>query len=217
MKTTSKTLKDKEQLAQLRDLYSSKKEAIRRRLKQFRAVDPSDYFYELVYCLLTPQTSAKNAGKVVEELQRLSFHSFPIDPEPILRNRSTYIRFHRTKSRNLLKLKEDFPVVLKAMSDFTDPSVKREWLVKNVLGLGYKEATHFLRNIGLNGGLAILDRHILRNLKRYKAVRSVPKSLSRRKYLSLEQSFIRFSARIGIPLDELDLVFWSMETGMIRK
>ena len=217
MKTTSKTLKNEEQLAQLRDLYSSKKEAIRRRLAEFRAVDPSDYFYELGYCLLTPQTSAGNAGKVVEELQRLSFHSFPIDPEPILRNRSTYIRFHRTKSRNLLKLKEDFPVVLKAMSDFTDPSVKREWLVKNVVGLGYKEATHFLRNIGLNGGLAILDRHILRNLKRYGAVRSVPKSLSRRKYLSLERSFIRFSERIGIPLDELDLVFWSMETGMIRK
>ncbi|MCX6144143.1 MAG: N-glycosylase/DNA lyase [Ignavibacteriales bacterium] len=212
-----KTSRGDEQLAQLRNLYSSKKEAIRRRLAEFRAVEPSEYFYELVYCLLTPQTSAENAGKVVEELQRLSFHSLPVDPEPILRNRSTYIRFHRTKSKNLLKLKDDFPVILKAMSEQTDPSTKREWLVKNVMGLGYKEATHFLRNVGLNGGLAILDRHILRNLKRYGAIRSVPKSISRRKYLSLEQSFLRFSERIGISLDELDLVFWSMETGMIRK
>jgi N-glycosylase/DNA lyase len=85
------------------------------------------------------------------------------------------------------------------------------------MGLGYKEATHFLRNIGLNGGLAILDRHILRNLKRYGAIRSVPTSLSRKKYLSVERSFARFSERIGITLDELDLVFWSMETGVIRK
>jgi N-glycosylase/DNA lyase len=182
---------------------------------QIEGVD--EYFYELVYCLLTPQTSAESAGKVVEVLQRLSFHSLPIDPEPILRNRSTYIRFHKTKSKHLLKLKDDFPIIQKAMSEHTEPSVKREWLVKNVMGLGYKEATHFLRNVGLNGGLAILDRHILRNLKRYGAIRSVPQSLSHGKYLSLERSFVRFSERIGISLDELDLVFWSMETGVIRK
>ena len=212
-----KTARDDEQLAQLRNLHSSKKKAIRRRLAEFRTVDPSEYFYELVYCLLTPQTSAESAGKVVEALQGLSFHSLPVDPEPILRNPRTYIRFHKTKSKHLLKLKDDFPVILKAVTEHTDHSARREWLVKNVIGLGYKEATHFLRNVGLNGGLAILDRHILRNLRRYGAIRSVPKSLSRRKYLSLERSFMRFSERIGISLDELDLVFWSMETGVIRK
>ena len=217
MNGTLKIVKDDEQLTQLKNLYSSKKNAIRRRLAEFRAVDPSEYFYELAYCLLTPQTSAENAGKVVEELQRLSFHSLPVDPEPILRNRSTYIRFHTTKSKHLLKLKDDAPTILKALSELRDASAKREWLVNNVMGLGYKEATHFLRNVGLNEGLAILDRHILRNLKRYGAIRSVPKSLSRKQYLSLERSFARFSQRIGISLDELDLVFWSTETGMIRK
>jgi N-glycosylase/DNA lyase len=217
MNGIQKIVKDDKQLTQLKSLYSSKKNAIRRRLAEFRAVDPSEYFYELAYCLLTPQTSAENAGKVVEELQRLSFHSMLIDPEPILRNRSTYIRFHTTKAKHLLKLKDDSPAIVKAMSELMDASAKREWLVNNVMGLGYKEATHFLRNVGLNGGLAILDRHILRNLKRYGAIRSVPKTLSRRKYLSLERSFARFSKRIGISLDELDLVFWSSETGVIRK
>jgi N-glycosylase/DNA lyase len=217
MNGTPKIMQDNEQLTQLKSMYSSKKNAIRRRLAEFRAVDPSEYFYELAYCLLTPQTSAENAGKVVEELQRLSFHSLPVDPEPILRNRKTYIRFHTTKSKHLLKLKDDAPTILKALSELRDASAKREWLVKNVMGLGYKEATHFLRNVGLNEGLAILDRHILRNLKRYGAIRSVPKTLSRKKYLALERSFARFSERIGISLDELDLVFWSTETGMIRK
>ena len=217
MRVPVKTAIDDEQLAQLRTLYSSKRKAIRRRLAEFRAVDPSEYFYELAYCLLTPQTSAESAGKVVEELQRCSFHSYTVDPEPILRNRTTYIRFHRTKSKHLLRLKEEFPTILRALANHPDPPAKREWLVNNVMGLGYKEATHFLRNIGLNGGLAILDRHILRNLKRYGAIRSVPTSISRKKYLSLERSFARFSKRIGITLDELDLVFWSMETGVIRK
>lgn len=213
----TKAKKDAEQLTQLKDYYFLKRDAIRARLAEFRAVDRSMYFYELAYCLLTPQTSAENAGKVVEELQRLSFHSLPVAPETILRNRSTYIRFHTTKSKHLLKLKEDLPVILKALSELVDASAKREWLVNNVMGLGYKEATHFLRNVGLNGGLAILDRHILRNLKRYGAIRSLPKSLSRKKYISVERSFMRFSERIGISLDELDLVFWSIETGTIRK
>jgi N-glycosylase/DNA lyase len=217
MRPTVRSERDNEQLTQLRALHASRKDAIHNRLAEFQAVRPSEYFYELVYCLLTPQTSAESAGKVVEELQRVSFHAHPVNPESILRNRRTYIRFHKTKSKHLLKMKDDFPVILNALSAQTDSSSRREWLVKNVMGLGYKEATHFLRNVGLNGGLAILDRHILRNLKRYGVIRSVPKSLSRRKYLSLERSFIRFSERIGISLDELDLVFWSMETGVIRK
>jgi N-glycosylase/DNA lyase len=217
MKKTTKSAKGDEQLSQLRNLYSARKEAVGRRLAEFRAIDQSQYFYELLYCLLTPQTSAESAAKVVETLQRLSFHSNVVDPEPILRNRNTYIRFHKTKSKHLLKLKENLPDILKAMTELSEPAAKRDWLVENVMGLGYKEATHFLRNVGLNGGLAILDRHILRNLKRYGAIRSIPKSLSRKNYFSVERRFIRFSARIGISLDELDLVFWSMETGVIRK
>jgi N-glycosylase/DNA lyase len=206
-----------DQLKQLRDLYATKQEAIRGRLAEFREVRPSEYFYEMAYCLLTPQTSAENAGKAVEELQRSSFHLLPVDPEPILRNRNSYIRFHRTKANHLMKLKDEFPLILEALATHSEPDARRDWLVKNVRGLGYKEATHFLRNVGLNGGLAILDRHILRNLKRYGAIRSLPKSLSRKKYLALERSFLHFADRIGISLDELDLLFWSMETGVIRK
>ena len=204
-------------IADLQSLHSSRAEAIRRRLEEFRQVDASEYFYELAYCLMTPQTSAESVGKVIEELKKISFHSQPVDPEPILRNRGTYIRFHRTKSKHLLKLKDEFPLIASFVTRSISPDELREWLVKNVKGLGYKEATHFLRNIGRNGGLTILDRHILRNLKRYGAVRSLPGSLSRKRYLSIERAFVRFADRVGIPVDELDLLFWSMETGVIRK
>ena len=201
----------------LKRLHASRREAIRRRLDEFRSVRPDQYFYELVYCILTPQTSADHAGNVVEQLQKLDFHSNSFDPEPILRDPKCYIRFHRTKRKHLLNLKEVFPTVLHALQSIDAPSDCREWLVANVLGLCYKEATHVLRNVGRSGGLAILDRHILRNLHRFGAIRSLPSSLSRRRYLLLERAFMRFSERIGIPLDELDLLFWSMETGVIRK
>jgi N-glycosylase/DNA lyase len=93
----------------------------------------------------------------------------------------------------------------------------REWLVKNVKGLGYKEATHFLRNIGKNGELAILDRHILRNLKRYGAIRTIPETLSRKKYLQIEKQFQKFAQQVEIPINAMDLLFWSFETGEILK
>lgn len=208
--------KEKE-LHSLLALYKERKPAIQKRLAEFAAISPNEYFYELLYCLMTPQTSAQSADIVVEDLKRVSFHSQPVDPEPFLRNKNNYIRFHKTKSKRLLKVKEEFPIILNALLNGSSPTELREWLINHVRGLGYKEATHFLRNIGKNGGLTILDRHILRNLKRYGAIRSVPKSLSRKQYFSIEKRFIKFSQNIGIPVDELDLLFWSMETGEIRK
>ncbi|MBI4175854.1 MAG: DNA lyase, partial [Candidatus Aenigmarchaeota archaeon] len=78
------------------------------------------------------------------------------------------------------------------------------------------EASHFLRNVGFTD-LAILDRHIMRNLVRYNAIKEVPKSLTRKKYYYIENRMKSFCARVGIPMDELDLLFWSEETGEVFK
>lgn len=206
-----------DRLTELRKLYRLRKPAIRDRLKDFSRVPVPDYFYELLYCLMTPQTSAENADKAVERLRGSSFAEVAFDPESILADKSHYIRFHKTKAKHLVRIKSEMPQILRVLSNGGSPFELREWLVKNVKGLGYKEATHFLRNIGRNGGLAILDRHILRNLKRFGAIRSLPKSLSRKQYFSIERRFKKFADKVGIPVDELDLLFWSMETGEIRK
>lgn len=209
--------KQQAELTALFGLYEERKDAIRQRLAEFRSIPPSDYFYELVYCLMTPQSSAQHAEQAVSALKKLGFEHSDINPEPILRHKSHYIRFHQTKSRHLLQVKEIFRTIASTLNNGAGPAALREWLVDHVMGLGYKEATHFLRNIGRNDGLAILDRHILRNLKRFGVIRSIPKSLSPKQYLGIEKKFLAFAARIGIPVDELDLLFWSMETGEIRK
>ncbi len=207
---------DGKPLQELHRLYDNRRDAIQKRLGDFSRVQPSQYFYELVYCILTPQSSAVNAAKAVERLQAVSFHETSCDPEPILFQKDFYIRFHRTKARLLLRLRESFPDILDALSDSRPTIVLREWLVEHVHGYGYKEASHFLRNIG-HRDLAILDRHILKNLKRFGAIRTIPKTLTRKQYLKLENQFHRFADTVGIPLDELDLLFWSMETGEILK
>ena len=204
-------------LADLAARHALSRQAILSRLDDFDRVKPEEYFYELVYCLLTPQSSAKHADAVVDLLRKRGFAETGFDPEPFLRDRTHYIRFHRTKSLHLLRVRGQFPLILQQLSNGSSARKLREWLVKNVKGLGQKEATHFLRNIGKNEDLAILDRHILRNLKRYGVLRALPVSLSKKQYLSIERRFQRFAGKIGVPLNELDLLFWSMETGEIRK
>ena len=73
-----------------------------------------------------------------------------------------------------------------------------------------------LRNIG-HENLAILDRHILKNLVRVGVLSHLPKTLTWKRYLAIERKFFKFALRIGISMDELDLLFWSMETGIILK
>jgi N-glycosylase/DNA lyase len=204
-------------LHELRQHYKTHKDAIRTRLSEFRAVPPSEYFYELAYCLLTPQSSAAHAEQTVIQLRDARFHVQDIDPEPILRCKANYIRFHRTKTKRLLQMKEQYPYISQKLAEPADAFDNREWLVMHVMGLGYKEATHFLRNIGKNDGLAILDRHILRTLKRLGVIRVIPKSMNKKHYFEIEKQFKRSANDIGIVLDELDLVIWSMGTGEIRK
>jgi N-glycosylase/DNA lyase len=203
--------------ADLRALYEERKARIKARLVEFARVPAERYFYELLYCLMTPQSSAENAEKAVRALERLRFAERGADPEPILRTRAHYIRFHKQKARRLLEAREALPRIRERLSRGGPPSALREWLVEHVKGLGYKEATHFLRNVGKNGDLAILDRHILRNLERFGAIRSVPACLTRRRYLAIERKFRKLAEEVRIPLNELDLLFWSMETGIIRK
>ncbi len=196
--------------------FASRRDAIRERLEDFSAVKPEQYFFELVYCLLTPQSSAVNSGKAVALLQARGICSDCRDLAMLLHQDEFYIRFHNTKARHILAAQENFTEIARRITAERDSARLREWLVLNVKGLGWKEASHFLRNIGRRD-LAILDRHILRNLKRHNVIRSLPQTLTRKRYATIEQQFARFAEVIGISMDELDLLFWSRETGEILK
>lgn len=80
-----------------------------------------------------------------------------------------------------------------------------------------KEASHFLRNIGFsNNQIAILDRHILKNLKAQNLIKET-KIKSEKHYLEIEQIYLNYAKETNIPADELDLLWWSQENGEIFK
>lgn len=191
---------------------------IRARLAEFRAVPPGEYLHELLFCILTPQSRAANAELVIAELRALGFPESAIDPTPILRDPAHYIRFHNRKGMRLVAVAAQREEIMRVLTD-PSPSAaeKREWLVANVEGLGWKESSHFLRNIGFLD-LAIIDRHILKHMLRCGAIDAIPKTIgTRRAYLELEERFRALADASGLPLQELDLLFWSFEEGSVRK
>ncbi len=202
---------------ELRTEYALHGDAIRERLASFRAVPPERWFYEMTYCLLTPQSSAQQCALVSEELERRNFQAEGFDPTPLLRSfQGGYVRFHNTKARRLLAARTQWQDTYgRLISDMPDRHL-RNTLAEAVEGLGYKEASHFLRNIG-RSNLAIVDRHIIRNLVRLDVIHEWPKSISRRRYMEIEALFEDLAHKLAIPMDELDLLLWRHETGFVLK
>jgi N-glycosylase/DNA lyase len=208
-------------MEELLKAYRKRRDEIRKRLGEFRQVlkgSEEDVFSEMCFCLCTPQSSAKVCDRAVRGLvdSGILFGGSSGELEKGL----VGVRFRDKKARYIVEARVMFTVggKLDIKSRLRgEPFKVREWLVENVRGLGYKEASHFLRNIGMGEDLAILDRHILRNLILYGVIREVPKSLTRKRYLEMEMGMRGFSERVGIPSGELDLLFWSKETGEVFK
>jgi len=193
--------------------YNKRKNKIKSRLQDFSEIKDNDVFYEACFCLLTPQSSAKKCWNAVLLLKENNFFNNEINPLNYL---SDKIRFHNNKSKYLLGLKQNWYIINKKINEVKDARELREFLVENVRGYGYKESSHFLRNIGYRD-LAILDRHIIKNLHKNNVIQELPKTLTKKKYFELEQKFKDFSKKVNINMDELDLLFWSLETGEVFK
>ena len=190
--------------------YKKKRNEIEKRLREFE--NNKDYFYELCFCILTPQSSAKKSWNCIKNLKKVDFKNKNIKPNKHIKE----IRFYNNKSKYLKELKKNYKFIIKEIKKSEYSKQLREFLVKNIKGYGYKEASHFLRNIGYKE-LSILDRHILKNLKTHKVIKEIPNNLTPKKYCEIEDKFLNFSKKTKIPIDHLDLLFWSQETGKIFK
>ena len=211
-------------ISELKELYKEKESIISRRVAEFRRLwesgDEIDYLKELIFCILTPQSKAKICWQKVLELfeEKLIFRGGVEDIASVL----TGVRFRFNKAYYIILAHEKFIVdgkiiLREKIKQFGRPLQAREWLVKNIKGMGYKEASHFLRNIGFGENLAILDRHILKNLNHFGVISEIPKSLTRKKYLGIEEKFLSFAEIINIPPSHLDLLLWCKETGEVFK
>ncbi|MGL4687404.1 MAG: N-glycosylase/DNA lyase [Fusobacteriaceae bacterium] len=210
---------------EIEKIYKEKKEEIKERLQYFKNVwengNNEDIHSELSFCILTPQSKAKNAWKAISDLRDagLLFVGKEEELVPYL----NIVRFKNNKAKYLVILREQMmnekkEIITKDFfSSIEDIFEKREWIVKNIKGMSYKEAGHFLRNVGFGQNLAILDRHVLKNLLKLEIIKEVPKTINPKNYKEIEEKLRKFCKEVKIPMDEIDLLLWYIEAGEIFK
>ena len=222
--------------------YQNKKSKIQERLNQFQKFfnEPYSWFYrdgeltllpveakddyrifeELCFCIFTANTSAEMGAKAVDAVRNVLING---TADEMTRRLEGIYRFNNVRpahiihTRTYLKNSINFELKNKIKS-FKDKNELREFfaLNKDIKGLGYKEASHFLRNIGFKG-YAILDKHIINSLHEFNILKTNEKPKNNKEYLEIEQKFKDFSKEIGIDIDELDLLLWSRKNGRILK
>lgn len=206
--------------------HRARRKEIKSRLSEFDEVwrrgSDARLFEELVFCIFTAGASARMGLNSVNAIRSLLLDGDSDEMTRVLKKAGAH-RFPVARPRYIVVtrayFRESFGMALRTrLLSFSDPLERRDWLAqeKQIKGLGYKEASHFLRNIGIKGH-AILDKHVMRCLAEIGVINSSKPPSTRTKYLETEKEFLRFARDIKINCDELDLVLWSMKTGEILK
>ena len=208
----------------IRAAHRARRREIRSRLAEFdevwRSASDERLWEELVFCIFTAGASARMGLGSIEAVRHLLARGTQDELAEALQRKH---RYPNSRSGYIVVTREflegDCRMRLRErLEGFRDPLERRDWLARErgIKGLGYKESSHFLRNVGLRG-YAILDKHILRCLAEVGVIESPQPPPTRARYLATEERLRRFARDLGVDFDELDLVLWSMKTGEILK
>ncbi len=194
------------------------KNVINSRIKEFERLgkqDKKEIFKELCFCLITANFSASGGIKIQKKIGD-GFLKFD---EKTLSKRLSELghRFPNIRAKYIVEARQHLKKIIELLKSNLDGLILREWIVKNIKGLGMKESSHFLRNIGYKK-IAIIDFHILNLLVKHNLIEKPKnKSLSSKKYLEIEKILKEIGKKSELNLGELDLYLWYLETGKILK
>ena len=209
---------------ELKHIYQQKREAIQTRLAEFaevgRTASDERLFEELTFCIYTAGASARMGLRCVEAVRPVLMTGSMRDIQQALEHkhrwpdgRGAYVYETREFLRECCGLR-----MRELLASFATPDERRDFFAasRGVRGLGYKEGSHFLRNVGFRG-YAILDKHVLARLEEFGTIESAKPPSTKKKYVALEEKMKLFAESIGLDFDELDLLLWYTKTGEILK
>ncbi|MCW5959535.1 MAG: hypothetical protein KIS76_05185 [Pyrinomonadaceae bacterium] len=208
----------------IRDNHIKRYDEIRAKLSEFRAIrqngDDLRLWEEMVFCFFTGGCSAKMGLRAIEAVRPLLMTG---SLEELTQALVGVHRYPNARSRYIVASRDFLTEhcrmeIRRTLQSFDCDLQRRDWLAKEkgIKGLGYKEASHYLRNIGFSG-YAILDKHVLNCMFELKIISDVKPPNTRSRYLSLEKALKDLALTLKIDFDELDLVLWSLKTGEILK
>ncbi|MBS3094174.1 N-glycosylase/DNA lyase [Candidatus Pacearchaeota archaeon] len=183
--------------------------------QKFQKASSPEIFNELCFCLLTANFSAQGGIKI----QNAIGDGFSQLSEKALAKKLAELghRFPNMRAKFIYEARQHKDSIKETMNYHDDDLQRREWLVKNIKGLGMKESSHFLRNIGFSD-VAIIDFHIVDILAEHELIdKPKNKSLSSKTYLEIENILRELAEKTQTSLGELDLYLWFNETGTVLK
>jgi len=193
------------------------KNLVARRIKEFKTLgnkDGDELFKELCFCILTANFTAERGMKI----QAAIGDGFLTYTEERLAKRLKELghRFPNMRAKYIVEARKHAKDLKRTVhSTFDNVNDLRAWLAENVKGLGYKEASHFLRNIGFDD-VAIIDFHIVDFLVKFDMIKE-PKSITKKNYIEIEKVLVNIAKAMDVTLAELDLYLWYCETGRVLK
>lgn len=210
-------------IEELKALYAEKEEEIKGRLREFQYArenaDDNRILEELCFCILTSAVGPKVGMKSLHAIQDI----LTVGSEQEIYERLKDVHKYPEKASYIVHtvdyLQKDFDLELRKLIDsFDDPEERRDFfaLNKNIKGLGLTQASHFLRNVGVKG-YAVLDRNVVGMLHKLGIIESNKAPTSKKRYLETEGKMKEFANELGIEVEELDMLLWSMRRGYIPK
>ncbi len=192
-------------------------------------------WFELVSCILGSRTcfeTAQTCASHISQKGLLDFSTILGNPEeserelayelsrPIFpsshRNQGCRYRYPRSRSnyivRTAIAVYRDSSTGLRdVLNDHPDEREAREVIKEKAIGVGFKQASLFLRNVSHSKDLAILDSHVLRYMGLLRLIENDPRELnlsSRRVYMNLERALQEYGEAARLSLSVLDLAIW---------
>jgi len=211
-------------IEELKRIYFDKRCEIRDRLGEFARVGRTSsserLFEELTFCIFTANASARMGLRSVEGVRPVLMTGSTRDIQQALIGRHRFPNARAAyvfETREYLRKRCDLRL-RETLGGFTAADERRDFFAANpaVRGIGYKEASHFLRNVGYRG-YAILDKHLLSRLAEFGIIETPKAPSTKKQYLAIEEKVKLFADSIGIDFDELDLLLWYTKTGEILK
>lgn len=181
-----------------------------------------DSFYEGCYCLCAVQNPAVRTAEAVDWMREQdvygklgrSVRSDKAIQAKIAAGIKGLVRFHNVKAGRIVMLRRQIEGIHAwlAAADPGEAPALRDRLTREVKGFGFKEASHFLRNVGFRG-LTIPDVHVLRRLSALGLIEDDGRSLTPRVYREVDAAMRRYAEMLGADIDELDALWWSRGSG----
>ncbi len=208
---------EKKLIKEIKELKKNKKimRIVNEKIQEFDSFKNktnNSWFSELCFCILTANSRANTAVKIQKQVKTKGFLEYSEKKLKKIIKQNKH-RFYNNKAKFIVEARK-FKNIKTIISKKNELEA-REWLVKNIKGIGFKEASHFLRNTGAKN-LAILDRHIINLMNEYGLIQK-PKKLNKKNYFKIEKKIIQLSKKTNLTPSELDLIMWFKKTRKILK